>query len=91
MIIKVLQENRGTNNKGFAMYGYEADSYVFIDDEKAENQRMVIFKDGKEIHCFENPIFKRFFICNNNGKTIDTYEFANVGFPIPKGDADENS
>lgn len=83
MIIKAVQENRGTNNRGFAFYCYEADSYVFIDDEKAENQQMVIFKDGKEIQCFENPIFKRFFICNNNGKTIDTIQFANVGFPEP--------
>ena len=74
MIIKVLQENRGEDKKGIAMYCYEADSYIYID----ETQCVVIFKDGKEIHSFENPFFSKFFICNNNGKTIDTITFTPI-------------
>lgn len=79
MIIKVVQGNRGENGKGIATYCYEADSYVFVNDGKPETQCVAIFKDGKEVQCFKNPFFQRFFICNNTGKTIDTIEFA----PIP--------
>lgn len=78
MIIKVLQENRGEDKRGIAMYCYEADSYIYIDEKKPENQCVVIFKDGKEIHSFENPFFSKFFICNNNGKTIDTIAFTPI-------------
>lgn len=75
MIIKVIQENRGDDNKGFATYCYEADSYIYVNESDPKKQCVTIFKDGKQIHCFENPIFNRFYICNNNGKTIDTIEF----------------
>lgn len=78
MIIKVVQENRGETKKGMATYCYEADSYIFVNDGKPEEQCVAIFKEGKQIQTFTNPFFKRFFICNNNGKTIDTIEFAPI-------------
>ena len=39
---------------------------------------IAIFKDGRQIESFTNPIFNRFFVCNNNGKTIDTIEFSPI-------------
>ena len=74
MIIKVIQD-RGEDDKGFAIYCYEADSYICVNERDPKKQCVSIFKDGKQIQCFENPIFKEFYICNNNGKTIDTIEF----------------
>ena len=78
MIIKAIQERKQTSPNGFAIYCYEADSYVFFNEGGAAEQRVVIFKDGKEIIPFQNPLFRRFFICNNNGKTIDTIEFNKI-------------
>ena len=75
MIIKAIQERKETNPNGLAVYCYEADSYIFLNEGGAADQCVVIFKDGKEIFAFQNPFFKRFFICNDNGKTIDTIEF----------------
>ena len=82
MIIKVIQESRGENKREVATYCYECDSYVFIQNENPRKQCVVIFKDGRQIESFTNPIFNRFFVCNNNGKTIDTIEFS----PIKKGE-----
>ena len=76
MIIKVVQENRGENKKGIATYCYEADSYIYVNDGDLDKQCVVICKDGKEIQSFEYPFFNKFFICNNNGKTIDTIVFS---------------
>ena len=80
MIIKVLQERDNEKNsaKGVTVYGYEADNYVFLDDGMPENQCVVIFKDGKEIANFHNPIFYKIFVCNDNGKTIDTFQFSPI-------------
>lgn len=78
MIIKAIQERKVTSPDGLAIYCYEADSYIFLNEGGAADQCVVIFKDGKEIFSFQNPIFKRFFICNNNGKTIDTIEFNEI-------------
>lgn len=78
MIIKAIQESKQTSPNGLAIYCYEADSYIFLNEGGAAEQRVVIFKDGKEIISFQNPFFKRFFICNNNGKTIDTIEFNEI-------------
>ncbi len=78
MIIKVIQENRGKNKKEVATYCYEADNYIFINNEDPKKQCVAIFKDGRRVEEFFNPIFNRFFICNNNGKTIDTIEFTPI-------------
>ena len=43
-----------------------------------ETPVIAIFKDGRQIESFTNPIFNRFFVCNNNGKTIDTIEFSPI-------------
>ena len=78
MIIKVVQENRGNDKREVATYCYECDNYVFVNNPDPKKQCVTIFKDGRQIETFTNPIFKRFFICNNNGKTIDTIEFVNI-------------
>ena len=78
LIIKAIQERKVTSPNGLAVYCYEADSYIFLDEGGAAEQSVVIFKDGKEIFTFQNPFFKRFFICNDNGKTIDAIEFSPI-------------